>query len=57
MIKCLVKSLIATFVEIQLQKENLKTVFWMPKLVYRYPKQPGYVTGIEFLRTEELTTS
>ena len=32
------------FVEIQLKKENLKNVFWAPKLVYRSPKRSEYVT-------------
>ena len=30
-IKCIVKSLIATFAEIQLKKVNLKSVFWAPE--------------------------
>ena len=38
-INCIVKSLIATFIDIQLQKENLKPVFWAPKTVYRSPKR------------------
>ena len=37
-IKCIVKSLIATFVEIQLKKENLKSVFWAPEF--------GWYTGL-----------
>ena len=33
------------FVEMQLKKETL-SVFWAPKLVYWFPKRPGYVTDI-----------
>ena len=37
------------FVEVQLKKENLKSVFlgdrvWVPKPVYWSLKQPGYIT-------------
>ena len=31
-IRCIVKLLIATFVEIQLKKENLKNIFWVPDI-------------------------
>ena len=34
------------FVEMHLKKETLKSVFWVPKLVYWFPKPPGYVTDI-----------
>ena len=45
----------ATFVDIQLQKENLKNIFlgariWAPKLVYQSPKRPGYVIVLEVNR-------
>ena len=59
-IRCIVKLLIATstyfFVEIQLKKENLKTVFWVPgfwapKRVYWSPKQLEYVTVPNFIRS------
>ena len=33
------------FVEIQLKKENLKSVFWAPKPEYRSPKRSEYVTA------------
>ena len=41
------KSLIAIFVKIQLKKENLRVFFRCQslgaQLVYRSPKQPGYI--------------
>ena len=42
-IRYMMKLLVATFVEINLKKENLRSVLWVPKLVYQSPKWPGYI--------------
>ena len=43
-IRCILKSLNAIrHTLVQLQKENLKSVFWVPEFVYRSPKPSGYV--------------
>ena len=39
------------FAEIQPKKENLKSVFWAAKPVYRSPKQPEYITATLITQT------